>query len=846
MSKRKRGRQGKKKDTRHGSEQQPMLDRRAMEKTLADVGKILQSQEFDSMEEANAFLNDLMASGDPLPKPPAETALEKAQEIMYQAWEARGKKRVKLARKALRISEECADAYVLLAEETARSPQRAKELYDKGVRAGERALGQEMFEEEVGHFWGILETRPYMRARAGLAHMLWLLGQQDAAMAHLQDMLRLNPNDNQGLRYFLATCLLAQGRHAELAQLLQDYREEATASWAYTWALLAFRQEGASRRAKHRLQQAIATNPHVPAYLLGERRLPRQMPEFVGIGDENEAIDYAASAIPLWTATEGALVWLTSVRRQGAPTLYAAVESSFEVGDSVAMKMGERLEQYDLDMSGWQGWVVDVDEDGDLYLTWDSQTLQGMADTTIKQMIEDRIDWTGIVTPPETVEAAQPRDEPEQCLAVARARYADHGIDYEDWQLQDLDFEDLDPYFDQSAFPPFELAAFLKDLAIPDREHQAIARALAAGLTDYLQEVYGTGTEAEDLLEEYLRVPYVFGYGAVAVVQQPEISVETKLKICQYAVETMNPAYADGIPYGLFTLFGFLAQEKVLSPALFLAGLMAMEQGDLVPFHQPAWMEGVTKEAAIALANWLAADWSAAETETADQVKLWMIWKLSVHCRDTPHLGKALANRWLEQETVPTETKLALCWGWLEDAQEVGTPPTGWQLMDAFMAGDRERMEQICEEAGFDVDELPLPSPEEMPPELAGDEFTEMLLAARRFVLVPPYLKRLAVPALVRLGEKLEEVVDVFWDLDDDYYVDALNQGVADAIEAFPDHLGANELRRLIERGIRHSRSGTRKRFYALSLQFYGDKYLKQAAQDRAQTVRAWADRHIN
>jgi hypothetical protein len=30
------------------------------------------------------------------------------------------------------------------------------------VAAGERSLGPKAFEEDAGHFWGILETRPYM------------------------------------------------------------------------------------------------------------------------------------------------------------------------------------------------------------------------------------------------------------------------------------------------------------------------------------------------------------------------------------------------------------------------------------------------------------------------------------------------------------------------------------------------------------------------------------------------------------------------------------------------------------------------------------------------------------
>jgi tetratricopeptide repeat protein len=60
--------------------------------------------------------------------------------------------------------------------------------------------GQEFFEFGVVQ----LVCPPYMRARLGLAHSLWTAGRRDEAVQHLQDMLRLNPGDNQGVRYTLS------------------------------------------------------------------------------------------------------------------------------------------------------------------------------------------------------------------------------------------------------------------------------------------------------------------------------------------------------------------------------------------------------------------------------------------------------------------------------------------------------------------------------------------------------------------------------------------------------------------------------------------------------------------
>ena len=96
-----------------------------------------------------------------------ETPLDRAQEVIYQAFDASAAEQVRLAHQALKISPDCADAYVLLAEH-AKTADEAKELYWQGVAAGERAIGGQAFAGHEGHFWGVLETRPYMRARQGL------------------------------------------------------------------------------------------------------------------------------------------------------------------------------------------------------------------------------------------------------------------------------------------------------------------------------------------------------------------------------------------------------------------------------------------------------------------------------------------------------------------------------------------------------------------------------------------------------------------------------------------------------------------------------------------------------
>jgi tetratricopeptide (TPR) repeat protein len=245
-----------------------------------------------------------------------------AQEVMYEAWDQTDPRaRVALAHKALKISPHCADAYVLLAEEEAKSVQEALEYYRKGVEAGEQVLGPKEFKEYAGHFWGFLETRPYMRARAGLAATLNALGEVDAAISNYREMLRLNPNDNQGIRYELASCLMKSGDIEALKKLLKQYDEDGSALWLYTQALVAFRENKAGdKKAEELAKKAWYANSHVPAALAGTKKVKSSTNGYITMGGEEEAAHYVKEWGFDWLTTPGAVDWLTRVAAEMAST----------------------------------------------------------------------------------------------------------------------------------------------------------------------------------------------------------------------------------------------------------------------------------------------------------------------------------------------------------------------------------------------------------------------------------------------------------------------------------------------------------------------------------------------
>jgi hypothetical protein len=244
-----------------------------------------------------------------------DTPLNQAQTLAYQAFgEADPAERVRMARQALEISPDCADAHLLLAEHVRGAPG-ALEHYRSGVAAGERALGPAFFREEVGHFWKIVESRPYLRAREGLADALRTAGRADQALDHYRELLRLNPDDNQGIRFKLVGCLLTLGWDDEIEPLLERYPDAACNSW-FTRALIAFRRRGDTPEARRLLQIGHKSNRFILQRLLGDEPFPPERPIAYAPRSPEEAYFYLEEARCAWRSTLGAIAWL---RRMFAP-----------------------------------------------------------------------------------------------------------------------------------------------------------------------------------------------------------------------------------------------------------------------------------------------------------------------------------------------------------------------------------------------------------------------------------------------------------------------------------------------------------------------------------------------
>lgn len=236
---------------------------------------------------------------------PMDTPADRAEALCHKAIDTFGRRRIQLAKQALDEDPTHVEANVLLAEST-RSSQRRLDLFRRAVEMGRTQLGPTT-EEGAGRFWGHPDTRPFMRACHGLAATLREAGQPNEAIAQYQEMLRLNPEDNQSVRYEIIPLLLMHDREAEAVKLLERYCEE-TAFWHYMKSLIEFRFTGRSPKSKKALRSAFQANKHVVPLMQSDD--PPLLPDSYALGSPEEAAICVRGMVEVWSETEGYVEWM--------------------------------------------------------------------------------------------------------------------------------------------------------------------------------------------------------------------------------------------------------------------------------------------------------------------------------------------------------------------------------------------------------------------------------------------------------------------------------------------------------------------------------------------------------
>jgi hypothetical protein len=246
--------------------------------------------------------------------PPARDdpdARERARDLLQRELD-RGADLEDAARAALRVSEECAEAWLLLAD-AARSPDEARSRVRRAVAVATAALGSARLADERGRLADTPDGVAYLHALAALARAQVAEERGPQAVSTLEHVLAADPRDPVAVRGDLLLLLLATGRDDEADELVAAYADEANADWSFGRALLRRRRAtdaAGLERATAALDRAIARFPDAARAQSGDPTPPTRGPR----------VDPLLAQA--WADTDTALAWLAE--RLAAPPPAAA------------------------------------------------------------------------------------------------------------------------------------------------------------------------------------------------------------------------------------------------------------------------------------------------------------------------------------------------------------------------------------------------------------------------------------------------------------------------------------------------------------------------------------------
>ena len=167
----------------------------------------------------------------------------------------------------------------------------------------------EFIAQNSGVFWLMQDTQTYMMLCAHRAYVYAKHKQYDKSLEQMQILLKLNPNDNQGVRYTLANVLCITKQWAELQKLETEFPDEFI-TFTAAKALRLFAEQGDSKQAQTAKKQLKNENKHFMKILTGQEKVA-ELNEYFQPGDKSEVSMYLdCFGKQAWLANEGSLFWL--------------------------------------------------------------------------------------------------------------------------------------------------------------------------------------------------------------------------------------------------------------------------------------------------------------------------------------------------------------------------------------------------------------------------------------------------------------------------------------------------------------------------------------------------------
>ncbi len=264
---------------------------RETEKIFSRIKKHLEQFDLENEEQMESELQKFISKLNNGEIEEDDNPKFKSDDLLEEAYYSESKtKAIKLAKQALEIYPDNIDAECFIAnfeENPIKKLQKYEVIIDKATKILEK---DGLFSDEnIGDFWGMIETRPYMRARNYKITILMDLGRYTEAIKECEEMLKLCESDNLGIRYTLIGlyCILEKFDECErLYKKLNEY----SAFMLFPMAIMYFKK-GDYKKAKKLIKETKEVNAYITKILKSEIRMykdPEDI-EYYAPGSQEEA-----------------------------------------------------------------------------------------------------------------------------------------------------------------------------------------------------------------------------------------------------------------------------------------------------------------------------------------------------------------------------------------------------------------------------------------------------------------------------------------------------------------------------------------------------------------------------
>jgi hypothetical protein len=316
------------------------------EEFMAMVSREMAKQNFATPEEAQAYMIENFI-GKPMEEMLAEhgrfddSAEGRAMEILDEITPGSSPAKVRsTARRALKEDPDCVDAFMYLAQLQA-TLKKEIDFNRKAVAAGRRKFADliETIDPQGVHgLWGHPEARSFLCAMQELAENLRLNGGYGAAIKTLEEVLSLNPNDNQGIRYELLVAYLGEDEWDRAQGILDRFADDSGCQFLYAKVFLELGRATADAPAEVEFSHVDGPFDGVPEEsLVGARKALKRAIEMypwsIGLladmrmsmvkplatyrlGSPAEALECARLSTSIWLGAPMSCMWLLAEARK--------------------------------------------------------------------------------------------------------------------------------------------------------------------------------------------------------------------------------------------------------------------------------------------------------------------------------------------------------------------------------------------------------------------------------------------------------------------------------------------------------------------------------------------------